>query len=337
MMSYPAGPRNSLTDVPGVRVSHLTRVESAGGGRPVRTGLTAIFTCPPEGRRARPAAIVAVGGRTEVTGLNYVDDFGFVTNPIVATGLRSLGRVYDALLSRRTQVALGWPPMLVGLDDGRLSDPRRAVFTEEDVATMLDAASDDKVQEGAVGAGAGLVAFGYKSGVGSASRQIAVDNGTYIVGTLALLNLGRRDALRVGGTPVGSDLGPPAGPPALSGSALIVVATDAPLDDRQCRRVAEATLQGLGRLGAVPGLREGLVAWGVSTGVLLTRGDRSASQIELPHSSDTVVAAMADAAAEAAEDAGLRTLTTVAPDDGTPEYPAMPIDRVRRLVPGQLF
>src|SRR6185295_5909660 len=121
-MSSPAGPMNSLTDVPGVRVGHLTLVRQ-GEPRPVRTGLTAIFTSPPEGGVARPAAIVTLGGRTEVTGLNFVDDFGFLTNPIVATSMRSLGRVYDAILSRSTRrVVLGWPPVVVGLDDGRLSD-----------------------------------------------------------------------------------------------------------------------------------------------------------------------------------------------------------------------
>ena len=334
-MSYPPGRNNSITDVSGVRVAHLTLRTNAGGARPVRTGLTAIFTCPPDGRSARPAAVVTLGGRTEVTGLNFLDDFGFLTNPIVATSMRALGRVYDATLSRRTRVmSLGWPPIVVGFDDGRLSDQRRVSFTEEDITKALDEASDDKVPEGAVGAATGLTAFGYKSGVGSASRRLALGNESWVVGALVLLNLGRREALRLNGTAPKGERAPTIGPPPLRGSGLVVVATDAPLDDKQARRVAATSLQPLARLGVIAGLREGLVAYAVSTGVQLTRNDRNARQIVVPRSSDVTVAAVAEAAAEAAEEAGRRTLTTVARADGTAEYPVMPAP-ARRSTPGR--
>src|SRR5439155_1871130 len=114
-----------------VRVGHVTLA-------PARTGLTAIFTCPVEGNVARPAAFVTLGGRTEVSGLNFVDDFGFLTNPILATSMRSFGRVYDAVLSRRARAVLGWPPIVVGFDEGRLSDQRRAMIAEDDVVKALD-------------------------------------------------------------------------------------------------------------------------------------------------------------------------------------------------------
>lgn len=305
-MMLPGGPKQSLTDVPGVRVGHFT-VTKTDGPRPVRTGLTAIFTCPPEGNAARPAAIVTLGGRTEITGVNFIDDFGFLTNPIVATNVRSLGRVYDAMLSRRTKVALSWPPVVVGFDDGRLSDQRRAVFTEDEVSAALDGARDDKVPEGATGAAAGLVAFGYKSGVGLASRVIAADGASHVVGALALLNLGRREALRLGGTAAGRDAAATGGPPPFRGTGLIVMATDAPLDDRQCRRVAQSGLYGMARLGVVPGVREGLIACAVSTGVALARNDRRATHIDVARATETIVAAVSEAAADAAEAASLRT------------------------------
>jgi D-aminopeptidase len=327
-MSSPAGPMNSLTDVPGVRVGHLTRVRP-NEPRPVRTGLTAIFTSPPEGGVARPAAIVTVGGRTEVTGLNFVDDFGFLTNPIVATSMRSLGRVYDAMLSRRTHAVLGWPPVVVGFDDGRLSDQRRAMVTEDDVTRTLDEARDERVLEGAVGAAAGLVAFGYKSGVGSTSRLVPAGAASHVVGALALLNLGSRESLRVGrAEPAGArhEAAPP-----LRGTALIVVVTNAPLDDRQCRHVATVSLQGLARLGVVPAAREGLVACAISTGVQLTRNDRRANEIELPRSSEIELSLVAGAAADAAEEASLRTLTTVRKEHGSAQYPALPAARARQL------
>jgi D-aminopeptidase len=329
MTPYPSGPRNSITDVPGVRVAHLTRLAPAREGlRPIRTGLTGIFTCPPDGRVARPAAVVTIGGRTEVTGLNFIDDFGFLTNPIVATSMRALGRVYDAILSRSTRrVVLGWPPVVVGFDDGRLSEQRRVVFAEEEIAGALDGATDDKVSEGPVGAAAGLVAFGFKSGVGCASRRLATNGAGYFVGTLVLLNLGTRADLRApasGKLPV-----PPSAPPPLRGSALLIVATDAPLDDRQCKRVAASSLQGLGRLGSMSGTREGVVSCAVSTGVELVRNDRSRRLVEIPRSSEIVLAQVADAAVAAAEEAALRSLTQVRPTDGTKEYPAMSASRAR--------
>jgi D-aminopeptidase len=262
--------------------------------------------------------------------LNFVDDFGFVTNPVVATSMRSLGRVYDAMLSRRTRAVLGWPPVVVGFDDGRLSDQRRAMVTEDDVAKTLDEARDDTVLEGAVGAAAGLVAFGYKSGIGSASRAVVpTDTSMYVVGALALLNLGHRESLRAGRSAAGKERGE--FPPPLRGSALIVVVTNAPLDDRQCRHVATVSLQGLARLGVVPAAREGLVACAISTGVQLTRNDRRANEIELPRSSEGELSLVAGAAADAAEEASLRTLTTVKTEHGTAQYPALPVARARQL------
>ena len=321
MTMFPAGPRNTITDVPGIRVSHLTRAASpAGGGR--RTGLTVVFMQPPEGRHMRPAAVVASGGRTEVTGLCYVDDFGFIMSPIAITGLRAVGRVHDAMVTLRARV--GWPPMVVGLDDGRLSAPREDTFSEAEIIGALEAATADRVPEGAVGAGAGLVAFGWKSGVGSASRRVTDDRDSHFVGAIAFLNLGRPDALRIAGAPPKPAAARTPGPSPLLGSAFVLVATDAPLDDRQCRRVAEATCAGLGRIGVVAGPCEGVVSAAVSTGVLMTRNDRTSHAIATPRSSDAVAGILAEAAAEAAEEAATRTLTAVNVGDGTAAYPTFP-------------
>ena len=263
--------------------------------------------------------------------MNFVDDFGFLTNPILASSMRSFGRVYDAVLSRRARAALGWPPIVVGFDDGRLSDQRRAMVSEDDVVKALDDARDDKVVEGAVGAAAGLIAFGYKSGIGSASRQIVIDNASHIVGALAVLNLGASDALRAS-VSTATDRRAAGRQPPLRGTALIVIATDVPLDDRQCRRVAATSLHGLARLGRVPGAREGLVACAISTGVQLTRNDRRARQIELPRASEVTLASVAQAAADAAEEASVRTLTTVTADQGTTAYPVLAASAARQLL-----
>jgi D-aminopeptidase len=245
--------------------------------------------------------------------------------------MRSLGRVYDAVLSRRTRVALGWPPLIVGFDDGRLNDQRQAIFSDDDVAGALDAATDAIVPEGAVGAATGLIAFGFKSGVGSASREVAVGASTYTVGALVLLNLGIPAGLRFNGDPPQRDLERIGGMPPLRGSAFATIVADAPLDDRQCRQIAATSLQGMGYVGVVPRLREGMIACAISTGVRLTRNDRTAAQIEIPYSSETIVADVAGAAAEAVGEACLRSLTAVAPADGTASYPVLPPDQAKRL------
>jgi D-aminopeptidase len=322
MSAYPKGPRNSLTDVRDVRVGHLTRVAPAGAGR-IRTGITSIFLRPPKGQQMRPAAVVAAGGGIEVTGLCFLEDFGVLMTPIVAASIRAVGRVHDAMVGRRYEMDLGWPPTVVGFNDAPLNDVRSLPFTEAEVGRSFSDASSGPVVEGAVGIGAGLVAFGFKSGVGSASRIVTPAGGRpHTIGALAALNLGRRGSLRLD---AGAAIAPAtAGPARVQGSAFVVAVTDAPLDDRQCRRVALGALQGLARIGATPGAGETVVAFGVSTGVLLTRNDRSAAQIDFTPVSEAALSGLADAAAEAAEESARRSLSTVAPADATPDYPVFP-------------
>jgi D-aminopeptidase len=322
---HPKGPLNAITDVRDVRVAHLTRVGRSSSGRNLRTGLTAVFTRPLRGQQMRPAAVASVGGRVEATGLCVIDDFGFLMTPIVAVNLRSVGRVHDVMVGMRYDMDLGWPPAVVGFNDSRLNDQRTLPFTDEEIAAALGSARAGPVAEGAVGAGAGLVAFGLKSGIGSASRRVAAGGGFHMVGALAALNLGRNDALRVDGASI--EAGRTAAPPARQGSAVVIAATDAPLDDRQCRRLATAALAGLARMGATPGQGEGAIAFGVSTGVLLTRNDRSSPAIDLPSSDEAVLAGLTEAVEAAAEEAAIRCLIAVDSEAGTAEYPVMRLAR----------
>jgi D-aminopeptidase len=319
MTAFQKGPRNTLTDVAGVRVGHLTQISGSASARGLRTGLTAIFTRPLKGQQMRPAAAVSAGGMVELTGLAVLDDFGFLMTPIVATSLRAVGRVHDTMVGRRYEMDLGWPPVIVGFNDARLNQQRTVPFTEHEVAAALAAATDAPVVEGAVGVGAGLVAFGYKSGIGSASRVLSAGDRNYTVGSLVALNMGRRDALRIPSTPaVQSGAG---GAAAVQGSALVVTATDAPLDDRQCRHLAASGLMGLGRLGITPGAHDGVVSIAVTTGVLLTRNDRASPVIQIQLLADGPLSSAAAAAAEAVEESALRSLTGVAATDGTRDYP----------------
>jgi D-aminopeptidase len=145
---------------------------------------------------------------------------------------------------------------------------------------------------------------------------------SHTIGALTALNIGRREALQVQGRSSEPRDDTPA---PLQGSALLVIATDAPLDDRQCRHVAAAGLMGLARLGAAPGGGDTLIAVAVSTGILLNRNDRTTPAIEVPLASDGITNLVAAAALEAAEESGVRSLTQVAEKDATADYPVFRI------------
>jgi D-aminopeptidase len=285
------------------------------------------------GQQMRPAGVATLGASIEVTGLCFLEDFGFIMTPIVVTNLRAVGRAHDAMVGYRfprklgPSVEFGWPPVVIGMNDSKLNDMRRVTFTEDEIVRAVADARDDTVVEGAVGAASGLVAFGFKSGVGSASQRIAVDQDVHTVGAITFLGLGTAD--RLPPAVVAATRAPisrTAGSIARQGSAVVILATDAPLDDRQCRRLAAAGLGGFTSLGVIPAADEGLVALAVSTSVRLVRYDQSAMQLPSPVATELVMGPLVAAALKASASAALRSLTSVSANDGTPEYPSITLD-----------
>ena len=236
------GPRNSIADV-GVRVGHVTvRRED-----PVaRTGVTALV--PPS--LPLPAGVAVLNGAGELTGSLELREWGRLDTPIYLTSTHAVGRIYDGAVA----VALAADPNVgvddvvipvVGeCDDSHLSDARHVHVEAADAGRAVDAASLD-VEEGAVGAGTGMVCFGWKGGIGTASRVA----GDVVVGALVLANFGTREQLRVDGAALG-DLGG-GGPDAPAGSCIAVLATDAPLTPSQLERLARRAGLGLARTGSV--------------------------------------------------------------------------------------
>jgi D-aminopeptidase len=247
------GPLNAITDVAGVLAGHTTVID----GERSRTGVTAIL---PHGgnlfREKVPGAVFIGNAFGKLAGSTQVDELGTIESPIVLTNTLSVGVALDALvrwtIARPGNETVRSVNGLVGeTNDGTLSDIRGLHVTREHVASAIEAAKPGAVAEGAVGAGTGTIAFGWKGGIGTSSRRVRAQGDTWTVGVLVQTNYGGR--LTVAGVPVWRELSPrqsPGGDPPADGSCMIIVATDAPLDARDLKRLAARAVYALARTGS---------------------------------------------------------------------------------------
>lgn len=252
----PPGPLNAITDVDGVRVGHRTLVE----GDAIRTGLTAILPHPGNVFQEKvPAAIVVGNGFGKLVGSTQVEELGALETAIVLTNTLSVFTAADALvaytLSLEGNEKVGSVnPVVAETNDGYLNDIRAQRVRREDVLAAIAAAKAGPVAEGSVGAGTGTRCLGWKGGIGTASRRLPGSRGGYGVGVLAQTNFG--GILTVSGAPVGKELGRyylqdlADERESEGGSCILVVATDAPLDARQLKRLAKRALLGLAAVGS---------------------------------------------------------------------------------------
>ena len=240
------GALNAITDVPGVRVGHTTIVE----GDDVRTGVTVVV--PPS--LPAFAAPFRLNGNGEITGLQWMEESGFLTTPIALTNTHAIGAVHEALVAAAVAGDRStWSLPVVGETwDGVLNDVNGFHVRPEHARAALESAADGAVAEGNVGGGTGMICHGFKGGIGTASR--IVDGRT--VGVLVQTNHGARRRLTVAGVPVGRIIGPERvplpprrGTPEGAGSIVAVVATDAPLLPHHCRALALRSMLGVGRTG----------------------------------------------------------------------------------------
>jgi len=277
----PTGRHNAITDVPGVMVGHVTLREGDGplrpGEGPVRTGVTVVR---PHGgnlfREKVRAAVHTINGFGKACGFEEVRELGVIEAPIALTGTLNVGLVADGLVqhaireSPEVGIRTGSVNVVVGeCNDGFLNDLQGRHVRAEHVRAALDGAAAGPVAEGAVGAGTGTSCFGWKGGIGTASRVVPRQGGGFAVGALVQSNFGRPRDLLIRGVPVGRYLQPPpaGGPPAPErGSIMIVLATDAPLDSRQLRRLGVRAAAGLARTGSHHGHGSGdfVVAFSVA-------------------------------------------------------------------------
>lgn len=251
----PTGKNNAITDVSGVRVGHYTLQK----GDSVHTGVTAIL--PSEDnvfQNKVPAGFFAANGFGKMAGSTQIDELGNIETPIILTNTLNVGTAMEALVS----YTLNFPGnekirsvnAVVGeTNDGFLNDIRGIHVQKEHVLEALQSAQSGLVKEGNVGAGTGTVCFGYKGGVGTSSRKLPEALGGYTVGVLVQSNFG--GVLKVNGAPVGEELGAYSFHKEImenaDGSVMVIIATDAPLGERNLKRLAKRSFLGMGKTGGI--------------------------------------------------------------------------------------
>ena len=251
----PAGTLNAITDVAGVKVGQVTLIQ----GKEVRTGVTAIL--PHDGnvfQQKVPAAVYVGNGFGKLAGSTQVEELGTLETPIILTNTLSVPTAADALIDWTLNQAVNENvrsvnPLVGETNDGGLNDIRGRHVKKEHVLEAIQKAQSGAVAEGNVGAGTGTVAFGWKGGIGTSSRKLPEKLGGYTVGVLVQSNFG--GVLQINGVPVGEELGQYAFKETLDkasdGSCMMIVATDAPLDARNLKRLAKRAILGLARTGGI--------------------------------------------------------------------------------------
>jgi D-aminopeptidase len=317
---FPPGERNSLTDVPGVLVGHRTLVE----GDRLRTGVSAILAHGGNLYEEKVhAACHVINGYGKAAGITQLQELGTLESPILLTSTLSVGPVWEGglrhLLEQNPGAARDRDTVNVVVGecfDGWLSDARALAVRPEHALEAIGSASDDESREGAVGAGTGTTCFGFKSGVGTASR--VVDGHT--LGCLVVSNYGaRRDLhLLVGPVELPGEDEPVLEPPAAGGgSIMIVLATDTPMNERQLRRLGARAAFGLGRAGSYAANASGEYVLAFSTAHRIAhRSDADTSELRLLRDDSAAVGLLFEAAGELVLEAVLNSLCSADAMDG---------------------
>jgi len=353
--NYPTGPLNAITDVAGVKVGHQTLIQGDGalkpGEGPVRTGVTVVIPRDDVWHKKVAAGSFVLNGTGEMTGLSWVAESGFLEYPIALTNTLNIPRVANGVMSWmiKQYPAIGieddtLTPVVAECDDGRLNDIQGRHVSEQDVIAALDSASGGLVQEGTVGAGTGMVSYGFKGGIGTSSRKLSEKDGGYTVGVLVNANHGRRPELVVTGVPVGKLYDPPPraeqqsqalSPGQSEGSIIVILATDAPLESRQLTRLAKRAALGLARTGSTARHSSGDFMLAFSTANVIPHYPKEPTY-SLTHLADTYLNPLITATVEATEEAILNALTmatTVIGRDGR-KVEALDLARLKTVLSG---
>ena len=345
---YQPGPQNAITDVAGVKVGHVTLTYGEGkltpGKGPVRTGVTVIIPRDDVWHNKVPAGAFVLNGTGEMTGLAWVAESGFLEYPIALTNTLNVPRVANGVMTWMIQHYPGigitddtLTPVVAECDDSRLNDSQGRHVSEENVATALDTASTGPVMEGAVGAGTGMISYGFKGGIGTSSRRLSAQEGGYTIGVLVNANHGRREELMVNGIPVGKryDADGRAAVFGSEGSIIVVIATDAPLDARQLGRVAKRAALGLARTGSTARHGSGDFMLAFSTGNTIPHYPE-APTFSMTRMADTHLNPLFTATVEATEEAIVNALTMATTTIGRDDHrvDAISLSRLNALVRG---
>ncbi|HEU5248142.1 MAG TPA: P1 family peptidase [Candidatus Udaeobacter sp.] len=339
----PSGPLNAITDVAGVEVGHTTIIS----GDNIRTGVTAVL--PHSGniyREKVPGAVLVGNGYGKLTGSTQIDETGEIETPILLTNTASVPRVADAVMTYiltlpGNEGVLSVNPVVGETNDGYLNDIRGRHIAPDDVFAAIKRAKAGPVEEGNVGAGTGTVAFGWKGGIGTSSRKLPQNLGGYTVGVLVQTNFG--GVLTIAGAPVGQELGQyylrkemqqGTGKDKADGSCMIIIATDAPIDARNLRRLATRAWLGMAHTGSAASNGSGdyAIAFSAAPQLRIHPSEKSPTRyVELL--TNDAMSPLFLAAIEATEEAIYNSLfraTTMSGNGHTVE--ALPIDKAREIL-----
>jgi D-aminopeptidase len=340
----PSAPLDAITDVAGVEVGSTTIIR----GDNIRTGVTAVL--PHSGNLYRekvPAGVFVGNGFGKLTGSTQVDEMGDIETPILLTSTTSVPRVADGLVSYMLALpgnedVLSINPVVGETNDGYLNDIRGRHITSDDVFAAIKNAKGGPVEEGNVGAGTGTVAFGWKGGIGTASRRLPTNLGGYTIGVLVQTNFG--GVLTIAGTPVGQALGQfylrqeleqaGSGKDKADGSCMIVVATDAPVDARNLKRLAARAWLGVARTGSSASNGSGDYAIAFSTAPQLrVRGKDKAMTRNLEVITNDAMSPLFLAVIEATEEAVYNSLFKATTMTGNGhKVEALPIEKTVEIL-----
>ena len=304
------GHRNLITDVPGVKVGHVTIRDGAD----VNTGVTAIL--PHEGNMFQEkvmASSCVINGFGKTMGLVQVEELGTIETPIIMTNTLSIGTAANALIKYMLQqnedigVKTGTVnPLVCECNDGVLNDIRGLHVKEEHVFEALANCSEE-FEEGVVGSGTGMCCLGLKGGIGSASRIVKLDDKEYTVGALVMSNFGGAGRLLIEGRHMGQEIKDKLEAQQDKGSIIMLIATDIPLTERQLKRVARRAGVGLARTGSYYGNGSGDIAIAFTTANRVPHYSKTAV-MDIKMISDNKIDPVFDMAAEAVEEAIISSL-----------------------------
>ncbi|MFD2525266.1 P1 family peptidase [Flavihumibacter stibioxidans] len=335
----PTGKWNAITDVSGIKVGHSTLLK----GDSVRTGVTVIL--PHDGnlfQQKVPAAIYTGNGFGKLAGSTQVQELGNLESPVVLTNTMNVATAMEAVITHTiaqpgNENVMSVNALVGETNDGWLNDIRGRHVTQHDVLDAIKNATGGPVPEGSLGAGTGTVCFGFKGGIGTASRKLPVDLGGYTVGVLVQSNFG--GVLQVDGVPVGEELKKFSFSNELlnnvDGSCMMVVATDAPLDSRNLHRLAKRAFMGLAKTGGIASNGSGdyVIAFSTYKGNIVPH-NTAATELQMTVLHNDEMSPLFMAAIEATEEAIINSLLKAETVKGFKEHTAeaLPLPQLRDIL-----
>ena len=294
---FQRGEKNSITDIKGVKVGHLTvnkNIQKASGKTGIiRTGITTVLPYPMEKEIRLFAGMFTLRGKNEITGYEVTDDFCYLNSPLVLSNSYNVGKVYNAILSYgfslgRVEI---WPPLVIGVNDSYLNEIRESILEEKEILKVFHNASSGKVEEGSVGIGLGLRAFEWKGGIGTSSRVFSVRDKKFSLGVLVTSNHGNKSESHK-----------------TKGSLTLIIAVDAPLVPYQINHIASSIVVSLPPANTLKNCQDSVSCFLFSTVNAMSLKNDGPRVFDYSLVDDYVLESIIWAGAEATREAILRSL-----------------------------